>query len=170
MSEIDAIHEALRGAANRRRRQRALNGMSRGLFFGSCVWLLALGIFKVAPIPYLIVTGAALFAGLLTVALGLRGWLQKPTMAETARWVDSKQHLQERLSTALEMAGAGGDESWRALLLADAARFAQGIDPRKLMPIGLPRISRWAIVALALCAGLGFAPEFRSSVFREKQE
>jgi hypothetical protein len=170
MSEIEVIHQALASAANRRRWQSALNGLSRGLVAGSVLWLAALAIFKVFPIPYLVVSAAAMAGGLLTVVLFMRGWLRKPTLAQTARWVDGKERLQERLSTALELATAGGDASWRTLLVADAARFAKEIDPRKLMPLRLPRAGRWAALALALGAGLGFAPEYRSKAFLENQQ
>jgi hypothetical protein len=170
MSEIEAIQHALREVANRRRWSSALDGFWRGLFAGSCLWLAALAIFKVAPISYLVVNGAAVAGGLWSAALLARGWLQKPTLAETARWVDARVHLQERLSTALEMATAGGDAGWRRLQLGDAARFAREIDPRKLTPLRLPRTSRWAVLLLALCAGLGFVPEHRSKVFLENQQ
>jgi hypothetical protein len=170
MSEIEVIQEALRAAENRRRWQAALNGAARGILAGAILWLAALAIFKLFPIPYTVVVGAAVAAGLLTLVLFLRGWLRKASLAQTARWVDGKEHLQERLSSALEIATAGGDASWRALLLADAARFAREIDPRKLIPLRLPEAARWAALALALCAGLGFLPEHRSKAFLENKE
>ncbi len=170
MPEIDAIRQTLAAAAGRRRWQRALNGLCRGLFYGSAIWLLALGVYKLAPVPYAVAQGAAGVALLLTIIFFALGWRHKPSLAQTARWVDAREHLQERLSTALELSQTSGDESWRTLLLADAARFAQGIDPRKLAPLRLPQISRWAVLMLALCAALGFVPEYRSKAFVENQQ
>jgi hypothetical protein len=170
MPEIDAIRQTLAAAAGRRRWQHALNGVCRGLFFGAALWLLALAIFKLAPIPYTVVQGAAATALVLMTLFCALGWRHKPSLAQTARWVDAREHLQERLSTALEVAQSSGDASWKTLLLADAARFAQGIDARKLAPLRLPQISRWAVLLLALCATLGFVPEHRSKAFVENQQ
>jgi hypothetical protein len=44
------------------------------------------------------------------------------------------------------------------------------MDPRKIFPYRLPRVSRWALAALALGAGLGFVPEYRSKAYVEKQQ
>jgi uncharacterized phage infection (PIP) family protein YhgE len=104
------------------------------------------------------------------VAGFLRGWFRKSNLQQTARCVDEHQHLQERMSTALELAKSGGDEKWRALIVADAAKFAAKVDPRKVFPYRLPRITRWAFLALALGAGLGFVPEYRTKEFLDKKQ
>ncbi len=84
--------------------------------------------------------------------------------------MDGKQHLQERLSTALEMAKAGaGTETWRELLVTDAASHLKDLDPRRLVQFRLPKASRWALLLLALGAGLGFVPEYRSKNYLQKQ-
>src|SRR6185312_9223774 len=98
------------------------------------------------------------------------GW-RTNSVSETARWVDGKQHLQERLSTALELAKGQnvGTETWRELLMTDAASHLKEVDPRKLIQFRLPKISRWALLVLALGAGLGFVPEYRSKSYVQKQ-
>jgi hypothetical protein len=96
------------------------------------------------------------------------GWHRTP-LPETARWVDGRQHLQERLSTALEVAGEPDVGTWRDLIVTDAAEHAKGLDLRRLVPFHLPRATRWALVALALGAGLGFVPEYRSKAFLQKK-
>ena len=136
---------------------------------GASIWLLALILYKLTPIPLTVLYAAAGVAGLSMLVGFLHGWLKKATIQQTARWVDGHQQLQERLSTALEVASAGSNESWRALLISDAARFAATIDPRKLFPFQLPKASRWALLLLALSAGLGFVPEYRSKEFQEKK-
>lgn len=170
VSEMESIQSALERAAVRRRRLRAWNGLWRGFFAGSLVWLAALVAFKLAPISFSVLLGAAALAGILTLGGFLHGWFQKPTLQQTARWVDERQQLQERLSTALELGRSGGNEDWRALLVSDAARFASRVDPRKLFPWRLPPISRWALLALVLGAGLGFVPEYRTQAFLQKQQ
>jgi polyhydroxyalkanoate synthesis regulator phasin len=54
--------------------------------------------------------------------------------------------------------------------MSDAARFAAKLDPRKVFPYRLPRVSRWAVAVLALGAGLGFIPEYRTKAYIEKQQ
>ncbi|HXR09115.1 MAG TPA: hypothetical protein VN765_17380, partial [Candidatus Acidoferrum sp.] len=123
MSQLDSIQNALALAAARRRWLRGWNGLWRGLFAGAVVWLLALAAFKLAPVPVAILPDAAALAALLTLGGFLHGWFHKPTLEQTARWVDDNQRLQERLSTALELGRSGASENWRALIVADAARF-----------------------------------------------
>ena len=89
---------------------------------------------------------------------------------ETARWVDERQHFQERLSTALEVAGSPNAGTWRDLVLSDAAGRAQAFDPRRLLPLNLPLISRWALLLLVLAATLGFVPEYRSKAYLQKKK
>jgi polyhydroxyalkanoate synthesis regulator phasin len=170
MSQLDSIQSALACAAARQRWLCSWNGLWRGLFAGAVLWLVALATFKLAPIPATILPGAAALAGLLTLAGFLHGWFHKPTLQQTARWVDDNQHLQERLSTALELGASGASENWRVLIVADAARFASKLDPRKLIPFKLPRATRWALAALALSAGLGFLPEYRTPAYLQKQQ
>ncbi len=111
----------------------------------------------ILPVPFML-------AGLL-----IGGW-RKPALNHVARWVDGKQHLQERLSTALEVASTPEAGRWRDLLVTDAAGHAKDLDTRRLMPFILPKAStRWALVALALAAGLGFVPEYRSKAFKQKE-
>lgn len=169
MSELETIQTALERASRRRRWQRAWGGLWRGLLVGAGLWLLALVIYKLAPIPERVLIIAGGLAGVALLAGFFYGWFHKQTLQQTARWVDSHQRLQERLSTALEMARAGGNESWRQLLISDAAKFAAKIDIRKLMPLGLPRASRWALLILAVSVGLGFVPEYRSKEFKDNK-
>ncbi len=171
MSDLQIIETTLERAARRRRRERAFRGLWQGLFVGAVIWLLTLGAYKLFPIPIWTLAAAAL-VGLLAALVGLviGGW-RGNSLAETARWVDGRQHLQERLSTALEMAKgkAGGGEAWRELLVTDAASHLKEVDPRRLVQFRLPKISRWAMLVLALAAGLGFVPEYRSKNYLTKQ-
>jgi len=169
MNELNTIESALQRAAQRRRLDKALRGAWKGLLIASVLWLVALIVYKVAPIPFstLVICGAA---GLAIVLLGaiIGGW-RKPSASETARWVDVKQNLKERLSTALEVAQSPVDGEWKTLLVADASQHAQGLDPKRLLPLHLPKITRWAVVILLVTAGLGFVPEYRSKQFIQKK-
>jgi hypothetical protein len=169
MSDLQVIEKTLEAAAARRRRERAFRGLWQGVFAGAVIWLITLAVYKLTPIPLWSLTAAAI-AGALAIVAGLivGGW-HKNTVAETARWVDGRQHLQERLSTALELSKGPGSETWRELLVTDAASHVKSLDTRGLVKFRLPKISRWTLLVLALAAGLGFVPEYRSKAYVQKQ-
>ncbi|HEX4644570.1 MAG TPA: hypothetical protein VH598_03085, partial [Verrucomicrobiae bacterium] len=169
MSNLQFIEATLARAERRRRCERAFRGMWQGMLAGALVWLLAVGAYKLFPVPRWVMPAAAA-AGVAAVLAGvLIGAWRKTSLDQTARWVDGKQHLEERLSTALELSKAPVDETWRELLVTDAAAHAKELDPRRLVPFRLPKVTRWAMLALALSAGLGFVPEYRSKGYRQKQ-
>ncbi len=169
MSELQIIEATLKRAARRQRWQRAMRGLWRGLLAGGLVWLLALALYKVFPLPALILPAVGAAAGGLVLAGLILGWWRKPSLMETARWVDVNQHLKERLSTAWEVSAQPVTGEWRELLVGDAARLAAELDPRKFLPFHLPTASRWALLVLAMGAGLGFLPEYRSKDYLQKQ-
>jgi len=169
MSELQIIENALGKASRRRRLARALRGLWMGLLIGGSVWLLAFGLYKVLPVPASILYslgGAALACPLVGFLVG--GW-RKPTLAETARFVDVKNNLKERLSTAIEFADDREASTWEQLVLADAVSHVKEIDPRKLVRFSLTRAARWALLVLLLAAGLGFVPEYRSKAFVQQK-
>ena len=169
MSELQIIESALQQAARRRRWARALRGLWYGLLVGSVVSLLLVGAWHLLPLPIWTLGVAALvpFPCALT-GMVIGGW-RKPALPEVARWVDGRQHLKERLSTALEVAADPDGGTWRDLVVTDAAQHVKELDPRRLVPFRLPRATRWALVVLALGAGLGFVPEYRSKSYLQKK-
>ena len=165
MSELQIIESALQQAARRRRWARALRGMWQGLLVGAVLSLLLVGAWHLRELPLWTLIAAALIPfPCMLVGLIIGGW-RKPALSDVARWVDGHQHLQERLSTALEVASEQGEGTWRELIVTDAAQHASQLDPRRLVPFNLPRVTRWALVILALSVGLGFVPEYRSKSF-----
>ena len=169
MSELQIIEAALQQAARRRRWARALRGLWWGLLVGAVLSLVVIGSWHLLPLPFWTLTAAALVpfpCALVGMIIG--GWHQT-SLSEVARWVDSRQHLQERLSTALEVAAESDTGTWRDLIVTDAAEYAKTLDPRRLVPFRLPRATRWALVILAVGAGLGFVPEYRSKSYLQKK-
>jgi hypothetical protein len=171
MSELQIIESALHRASRRRRWARALRGLWSGLLVGAIISLLIVAAYHLWPLPTWTLTAAA-FVPLPFVLAGLvmGAWRQTP-LTEVARWVDGRQHLQERLSTALEVASGQEQEGsrWRELVVTDAAEHAKSLDPRRLVQFNLPKATKWALVILALTVGLGFVPEYRSKSFRQKK-
>jgi uncharacterized protein with von Willebrand factor type A (vWA) domain len=169
MSELQIIESALEQAARRRRWSRALRGLWFGLLAGALASLLLACLYHLFPLPPWMALAAALIPfPCLLAGLIVGGW-SKPPLAEVARWVDGRQHLQERLSTALEVAREPEIGRWRELVMADAAAHVQNLDPRRMMPFHLPKAGRWALVTLALVAGLGFVPEYRSKAYLQQK-
>jgi hypothetical protein len=168
MSELQIIESALGAAARRRRWARALRGLWVGLLFGAVASLLVLGGYHLAPLPLWSLPLAALLPvpGML-LGLIIGGW-RKPRLDEVARWIDDRQKLKERLSTALEVAAEPNAGAWRDLVVTDAASHVRDLDTRQILPFHLTHAGRWAAVVLALVAGLGFVPEYRSKEARKK--
>lgn len=169
MSDLQVIEKTLQLAAARRRRERAFRGLWQGVFAGALIWLLTLAVYKLAPIPSWTLSAAAI-AGLAAVVTGIivGGW-HKNTVTETARWVDGRQHLQERVSTALELSKIPGSETWKELLVTDAVNHVKEMDTKSLVKYRMPRISRWTLLVLVLAAGLGFVPEYRTKAYIQKE-
>ena len=122
MSELQLIETTVTRAGQRRRWQRAWKGAWQGFLAAAGLWLLALGLYKLAPIPWKVLPIAGV-AGLVLVLVGLLvGWWRRERLLETARWLDQRQHLQERLSTALELGSEPKSGEWGALLV-NSERF-----------------------------------------------
>jgi len=167
MSELQVIEMALKGAAQRRRWVRAVQYACYGLLAGSIVALLIIGTYHVHDLPGWALP-TALTAPFALVLIGLiLGFWRKASINQTARWVDGRQHLQERLSTALEFAKDSQVGPWRDLVMGDAAEHAKALNPRNLITFTLPRAARWAVLILAVTVGLGFVPEYRSKKYKQ---
>lgn len=169
MSELQIIESALERAARRRRWARALRGLWGGLLVGAILSLLLTGVWHLFPVPMSMLVAAALVPLPCALAGAVVGASRMLTRPQVARWLDGRSHLQERLSTALEVAGDDTPAEWRELVLADAAAHVKSLDPRQLLPFRLPKLTRWTLLALALGAGLGFVPEYRTQQYRQKK-
>ena len=122
MSDLQVIHSALSSAARRRRADRGLRRMWQGTAAGAAVWLILFALYKVLPLPDSLVLQAWVVILLAAAAGFAAGWLKKPSLAETARWVDREKALQERLSTAIEVSSQQERNDWQHLLISDAAK------------------------------------------------
>src|ERR1041385_5207856 len=170
MSELQVIETMLRQAASRRRWARALTGLGTGLLIGALLSLLLVGFYHLRPLPLwtLLVASAVPLVSMLSGML-VRAFHQT-SLKDTARWVDVRQHLHERVSTALELASDPKAGEWQKLVVADAAARVARLDQKRLVPFLLPKKSlRWALALLAMTAGLGFVPEYRSKTALKKQ-
>ena len=170
MSELQLIESTLAKTAQRRRLERGFRRLWQGLFIGAATWFALLALYKLAPIPdewivysWLILPAAALIGFIW-------GWSRPVTLADTARWVDGRRNLKERVSTALEVARNEKSGDWKNLILSDAAKSVSNLNSREMLPLRLPAASRWALLLLVLGVGLGFVPEYRSKNYLEAQK
>ncbi|MBN9690899.1 MAG: hypothetical protein J0M24_11725 [Verrucomicrobia bacterium] len=162
MNPLASVETAVTRTASRLRWLRGWNGLWKGALAGACLYFLALAVFKLAPIPRTWVSAVGVIALVCPLAGLLWGLRRTTTPAEAARWLDERQGLQQRLSTALEMGQQTDDSTWRQLVVSDASAAAESIDPRRLLPVILPRLARGVALVLALTVTLGFLPEYRT--------
>jgi chemotaxis protein histidine kinase CheA len=170
MSEFEQVKDLVGRAAQRRRWQRGWHRFWQGLLAGGVLWLLCLAVFKGLPVTdEVLFIGGGVALGLPVLGFILGFWrLEKPL--QTARWMDDRQRLQERLSTALEVGADPKMGAWGELVVKDAVARVAGLDVRRLLPYHLPGASRWALLVLLLSAGLGFVPEYRSQEYLKAQQ
>ena len=169
MGELRLIEDALKRANRRRRLLAAWAGFWKGLLAGAALWLIAYGIYKVYPAPEVTLISAAIAAGVCILTGITIGLCKSFSLLDAARWVDNRQRLQERLSTALELSSNGSDNTeWKELVLRDAVTHAKEIDISRLLPFSWPRLAKWAMLLAILGVGLGFIPEYRSPAQRQK--
>ena len=84
MSELQLIEAALKGAARRRRGERAWRGFWQGLLLGGLIWIPVQGLYKLFPLPGWSLTAAAVGAGALVFAGLIVGIWRKWSLLETA--------------------------------------------------------------------------------------
>jgi hypothetical protein len=169
MEELNSIRQVLARTARRRRLAHGLSGLWKGALWGAVLLLVTLVTYKVAPIPAEVLYGIGGVSILLAVVGFVWGWSRPVTLMDTARFVDSQKRFQERLSTALEVAESKLDESWKNLVVSDAAARLKDVDAKQLLPIALTRASRWAFICLLMAACLGFVPEYRTKAYKQAQ-
>jgi tetratricopeptide (TPR) repeat protein len=170
MDPLPTIRQAARQTALRLRRLRGWEGLWRGGLIGAALLLAVLGVWKLAPIPFLAVPVAGAVAAVAPLLGFAIGYWPRLTEEQAARWLDQKQRLKERLSTALELSSRPLDSRWQQLVLADAQVAAAQVDPRRLLPLALPRVARGLAAVLAGIVALGLLPEYRSQAHVQQKK
>jgi tetratricopeptide (TPR) repeat protein len=168
MKDRKHIEEKLKRAASRRRWREAWTGLWKGFFWGALLWLTTLITFKLLPIPFFTLGWAGMAWGGFALARFVWPLLKPINLAETAQWVDEQCGLKERFTAALEF---DGKEEWGGFIMKDAQQFLDRVHPKSLIAFNLPSLAKWSVMVLALSAGLGFVPEYRTEAYlQEKKE
>ena len=151
MSESSlALQRALAGVARRLRWRRALGSGALALACILCVAIVAVALGAIlaptalAAWPRLI--GGLLIAGIVTVWLSR---LVRPvTDAEAAAQADATAGLHDELKSSLWFSRSSADSPWVRAHLARGATTAASLDPRQVVPLGMPA-SGWPAIGLA---------------------
>lgn len=170
MSELQNIERTLDQTVARIRWIRAWQGAWRGLAAGGGVYLAGLAAYKLAPVPWGVVEAALVAAGVCVGAGLFWGLSRRVTREDAARFLDARAGLKERLSTALEVTRQGQGDRWSQLVVADAGVAASTVSAKRVLPFSLPGFARWVVLTLALGAGLGFIPEYRTKAQQQQAE
>lgn len=169
MTEYDKLVARLDRTGWRRRLQRAWRLFWTGLVVGGGLWLAALVAYKLLPLPMTTLAVGGVLGVAAPLAAFLIGLWRREHRVQTALWLDRNQHLEERVSSAVEVGSEVKYGRWRELVVEDANSHLENLDVRRVLPWRLPNSSLWALLVLALGAGLGFVPEYRSANFLQKQ-
>lgn len=154
---------------------RALRTAGLGLALGAGVALLLGAALTwgrlILPLELAFLVDGCLLTGL---SLGmLAGLLWPLAPLPLARRFDRQFGLQERLSTALELAENPGASSLSAAQLEDALYHARRVELSRLLPLRLPwRSLAAALILLALTAGIawGLRPQFELAQQQRQEE
>lgn len=166
MSTIADLNQPLHAWIRRLRMQRALTWVLRGLMIGSMSSLIV-GLFAVYQAKILraeflaLVFSASFFTSIL---FGLTAALWRIPLLGAARRFDLLFHLDERVSTALELIQHPGPTPPELLhrQLTDAVTAARSVNPRRDLPLRLQ--SREGLIAL-LCLALTALVWFRGETW-----
>ena len=124
------------------RRLRLLAVLTRG---ARALWIAALLYVGLSLIGSLIWPQLPIFAASFLLAIGVFLALVVPTLVrrlsplDIAKAYDARLALSERLATAVELLGRSDESPFRAVLLVDAWRHVQEIQPRKVYPLRIPQ-------------------------------
>jgi hypothetical protein len=161
MDEAVALLRRLAGRAARRLTwQRAV---ATGAVAGAAVLIGILAasaaslIILLDPVPPVLTVSALL--GAVAIVSALVAWSRPVTPLAAARLLDLGARLDERCSTALEVAARGASGPLATRLITDAARRAEALDLRVAFPWRVPRAA--AVIALLLGALLAWPAALR---------
>ncbi len=152
----DPILDALRGVRARLRFSRTVETAVRWTLYASllaCVCLAASKFFAIAP---------ASAVALAVIPLGAAAFVaaRRITLRECAVMIDGSFRLDERVSTAAEVAGGTAME---LAVREDARRALSTVDAGSVARVRWPRETRFLAVAAVIIAALAFAPSPRAA-------
>lgn len=131
--------------------------------------LLLLGGYWLFRFPLAVVHGAFILGAAILVGACAREVLRPLSLAAAARVADQKLLLKERLSSAVEFGNNGDEVAMAGLVLRDAAKHAETLQAKEILPLHLPPSARWVLLMLVAIVGLAFVPEYRTPQFKQQE-
>ncbi len=132
------VFHAIRRVRRRLRMQAALDGAALGLVGAAVVALVAIYLARLHVLGARGLAGAGALALGLVAAGAIAGAARKITQARTAKRIDVTHQLNDRIGSALAFAIDPAPTPFMLAAVADAAKFAEKIDPRRAAPFARP--------------------------------
>lgn len=129
------------------------------LFLGGYAIMTAIGLFGIELPDYRIVYGGLL--GGAVVGAVLYVFVTRRPFINVLIDVDTRLHLQDRISTAYEYERRGKPSELRDLLIADASDWLGAFSPRQLFPFTWSRLHLMILLLMALNLALFWIGQFR---------
>ena len=153
---LRAIARSSQRAERRLRLRRALDVATRASVAALSAAVILLALRKMARLPEL-TTRLALGALVAMVALGfVWGWARRLPVSAGAIALDRHHHLADRLASALAFASLPERTPFMQAAIDDAVAHGAAADPRRAVPLSVPRDLPFALVLAAALAGLAF--------------
>ncbi|HWQ38899.1 MAG TPA: hypothetical protein VNM24_09870 [Burkholderiales bacterium] len=122
--------------------------------------------------PEVLTALAPLFVFGVLLVIGVFAWriFRRPTLAQVAGAVDLRAGLKDELKSAYWFSHQPARDPFVELQLARAATTARSLDARRLIPIGVPRSARAALVlAIATAVLAWLSPRFAVPLAQESR-
>jgi tetratricopeptide (TPR) repeat protein len=150
---LTPLHVVLSPVRWRQRLQSALTAAAVGLLCSAAVGL-GFGLWKFAlgqPISWWL-AATIVVAGPLAGALV--GFVRRRPWHDAAAAIDARYSLKDRTVTALEFLSKPADDGFHELQVSEALGRLSSVDARQVVPLALPRWSRWAAFGAVIAVGL----------------
>jgi hypothetical protein len=155
MTPIDHLSHTLQNWIRRLRLQRAVLWAVRGLAaaLASSLLIGGVGLYQAKLLKQEFLALVILFVTIIPIFLGITAYLWKITPLKAARHFDRVFHLNERISTALELSGEDHSTGMIQKQLDDAVSAARGVHPRRDLPLRFKRVD--VLLALIFAVAIG---------------
>ncbi len=153
---LRAIARSSQRAERRLRLRRALDAATRTAVAALIAAVVVLALRKTNHLPEM---GTRLALGALAalVVVGfVWGWARRLPLRAGAIALDRQAHLADRLASALAFAALPERTPFMQAAIDDAVAHGKAADPRRAVPLTLPRDFPFAVVLAAALAGLAF--------------